>query len=244
LPEEVMNEDIALIFAKAGLRARIPARLVTRPVALSLAKADESSRNDPETTVLLTDDDVADVYGGNNGKNLDGLPAEYRTLEMTRRIVRKRRGALKALLKMVRNGDFDLDGEPLDSVVDELVQGAIEQSAAALIDVDIPLTRQTYLDIVRRDAGMMSWVPLEYRDIELCTASIDHSTHGLCHFPKWVVDAIREANDGGHGITHNYRPSVKYAETLKSMTKPEGAIPAALRPFSVKALVAEMGRRP
>ncbi|MCS4090104.1 hypothetical protein [Rhizobium sp. BK176] len=244
LPEEVMNEDIALIFAKEGLRARIPARLVTRPVALSLAKADESSRNDPATTALLTDDDVADVYGGNNGKNLAGLPARYRTLDMTKRIVRKRRGALKALVRMVRDGDFDLAGEPIDRVVEQLVQGALEQSAASLIDIDIPLPRQTYLDIVRRDAGMMSWVPLEYRDVELCSASIDHSTHGLCHFPVWVVEAIREANAGGHGITHNYRPSVKYAQTLKGLAKPEGEVAAALKPFSVQAQVAELGRRP
>jgi hypothetical protein len=243
LPEEVMNEDIALIFAKEGLRGRIPARLVTRAVAVSLAKADEGSRNDPETAALLTDDDVADVYGGNNGKNLGGLPAKYRTLDMTKRVVRKRRGALKALLAMVRNGEFDLGGEPLDRVVEELVHGAIEQSAASLIDVDIPLSRETYLEIVRRDAGMMSWVPLEYRDIELCSASIDHSTHGLCHFPLWVVDAIREQNGGGHGITHNYRPSVKYAQTLKEFAKPEGEIAAVLRPFSVRAQVAELGRR-
>ncbi|MBY3432950.1 hypothetical protein HFN89_02000 [Rhizobium laguerreae] len=239
IPEEVVTKEIALEFAKKGIRARIPSAALTQEVARTLAKADETSRADPEVTALLTLEDIADVYGGNNGKHLGGLPDEHRTLDMARRIVRKRRGALKALLKMVRNGDFALGGEETDAVVEELTHEALEQSAASLVAVDIPLPRETYLDIVRRDAGMMSWVPLEYRDVELCSASISHSTHGLCHFPVWVVDTIREANDGGHGITHNYKPSMKYAETLKALTKPDGEIAGALPPFSVKALVAK-----
>jgi hypothetical protein len=243
VPEEVMTEEIALVFAKNGLAARIPARLVTRAVAVSLAKADEGSRVDPDKTALLTADDVAEIHGGNNGLHLGGLPVEHRTVKMARLIVRKRQGALKRLLKMVRNGEFDLGCEPAEHVIEELVHGAIGQSAAALIHVDIPLTRETYMDAVRRDGGMMSWVPLEYRDIEMCSASIDHSTHGVCHFPLWVVEAIREANGGRHGITHNYRPSEKYAQTLKDLTKPEGEVAAALRPFSVQAHVAELGRR-
>lgn len=241
-PEEVVTKEIAILFARKGVRARIPSGALTQDVARTLAKADEASRTDPEIAAMLTRDDVADVYGANSGRNLGGLPLEYRTLDMARRIVKKRRGALKALLRMVRDGDFNLGVETVVSVVEELALGALAQSAAALIDIDIPLPRQTYLDIVRRDAGMMSWVPLEYRDIELCSASIDHSTHGLCHFPVWVVEAIREENGGRHGITHNYRPSVKYAETLKGLTKPEGEVPPALRPFSVQAHVAELGR--
>lgn len=237
VPAEVMTEEVALVFAKQGMRDRIPDHLITRDVARTLAKADAVSRIDPEIIGLFTPDDYADVYGGNSGRNLGGLPTEFRTYEMAKRIVKKRRGALRELLKMVRNGDFDLEGRPMVQVVEEICQAAINESAASLVDVDIPLSRDTYLEAVRRDAGMMSWVPLQYRDVELCSASRAHSEHGLCHFPEWVVKEIREANEGGHGITHNYKPSVKYAATLRSLVKPEGDIPPSLPPFSVQAFV-------
>ncbi|MCV9964019.1 hypothetical protein OIU34_19245 [Pararhizobium sp. BT-229] len=243
IPDEAVTEKVALVFAKQGTRDRIPDGMLTRDVARTLAKADPASRNDPEITVLFTLDDIADIYGGNGGRNLGGLPAEYRTYDMARRIVKERRGALRELLKMVRAGDFDLGGLPVDAVVEELSLAAIADSAASLIDVDIPLTRNTYLDIVRRDAGMLSWVPLAYRDVELCSASKIHSEHGLCHFPEWVVTEIRDANDGKHGITHNYRPSMKYAATLRGLSKQDGDVAAALPPFSVQALVAELGAR-
>jgi hypothetical protein len=160
---------------------------------------------------------------------------------MAKLIVDARRGALRELIKMVRAGSFDLGGRDVQAVVDELSFSAIKESASSLIDVDIPLPRSTYLEIVRRDAGMLSWVPLVYRDVEMCTASRVHSEHGLCHFPTWVVEDIRAANDGKHGITHNYRPSVKYAKTLQNLSKQEDDLPVALPPFSVKALVAELG---
>lgn len=235
VPAEVMTEEVALVFAKQGMRDRIPDHLITRDVARTLAKADAASSIDPEITDLFTPDDFADVYGGNSGRNLGGLPTEYRTYDMAKRIVRKRRGALRELLKMVRNGDFDLEGRSLDQVVEEICHGAINESAASLVDIDIPLSRDTYLEVVRRDAGMMSWVPLQYRDVELCSASRLHSEHGLCHFPEWVVKEIREANEGAHGITHNYKPSIKYAAALRGLVKPEGDIPPALPPFSVQA---------
>lgn len=242
VPTEVMTAEIALVFAKQGMRDRIPDHFITRDVARTLAKADPASRVDPEITSLFTLDDYADVYGGNNGRNLGGLPTKFKTYDMAKRIVRKRRGALPELLKMVRNGDFDLEGQPLDNVVEEICHGAIDESAASLVDIDIPLSRETYLEAVKKDAGMMSWVPLEYRDVELCSASIAHSAHGLCHFPEWVVKEIRDANDGGHGITHNYKPSVKYAAALRSLVKPEGDIPQALPPFSVQAFVEAAAR--
>lgn len=243
IPDEVVTEKVALVFAKQGTRDRIPDHMLTREVARTLAKADPASREDPEITALFTLNDIADIYGGNSGRNLGGLPAEYRTYDMAKRIVKERRGALRALVKMVREGEFDLGGLSVDAVVEELSLAAIEDSAASLIDVDIALPRSAYLEIVRRDAGMLSWVPLAYRDVELCSASKIHSEHGLCHFPEWVVTEIREANDGKHGITHNYRPSTKYAATLKGLSKPEGDVAAALPPFSVQALVAELGAR-
>ncbi|MDW9481703.1 hypothetical protein GOB57_23940 [Sinorhizobium meliloti] len=242
VPVEVVTEDIALVLAKQGLRDRIPDAMLTVAVARTLAKADAASRIDPQITVLFTPDDVADIYGGNSGRNLGGLPVEYRTYDMAKRIVKQRRAALRELLKMVRNGDFDLEGMPLDDAVEELSLGAITESAASLVDVDIPLPREVYLGIVRRDAGMLSWVPLPYRDVELCSASMTHSDHGLCHFPEWVVAEIRTASDGGHGITHNYRPSTKYVETLRALRKPEGEIAACLPPFSVQAFVAAGAR--
>jgi hypothetical protein len=237
IPCEIMTEEVALVFAKQGVRDRIPDHLLTRDVARTLAKADAGSRVDPEITALLTLNDYADVYGGNSGRNLEGMPAEHKNYDMAKRIVEKRRGALRELLKMVRNGDFDLQGVPLDKAVEEICHLAITASSASLVDIDIPLSRDTYLEAVRHDAGMMSWVPLEYRDVELCSASSLHSEHGLCHFPQWVVTEIREANEGGHGITHNYRPSVKYAAALRSLAKVEGDIPSALPPFSVQAYV-------
>jgi hypothetical protein len=235
MPHEVITEDVAMIFAKQGLRDRIPDTMLTRAVARTLAKADPYSRTDPDVTSLFTLDDIADVYGGNSGKHLAGLPVEYRSHDMARRIVNARPGALKVLIATVRKGEFDLGKASVEQVAEELTLAAIEHSASSLVDVDLPLTKETYLDIVRRDAGMVSWVPLAYRDVELCSASISHSTHGLCHFPQWVVMEIRGANDGGHGITHNWKPSEKYAATLRTFPKPEGELPSALLPFSVKA---------
>lgn len=235
-PASEMTEEIALMFAKKGIRDRVPEERLTKSIARTIAKADITALEDPAIFDLLDEKSLADVYGGNNGENLVHMPASMKTARVIRTIVSEKRGAIKRVIRMIRNGEIDTEGMEHDDFVREVTMQALEDSAASLSATDIPLSREIYLDIVRRDSGMLSWVPLEYRDVEMCLASLDHSRHGLCHFPVWVVEEIRAANDGHHGITHNYRPSAKYQPTLQTFQKPEGPLPAEIKPFSTEAV--------
>ena len=243
-PDEAMNEEIALVFAKQGVRDRIPDRFLSRQIATTLAKADAAFLEDPSISGLLGQRDLADVYGGNNGLHIELMPLSMRTAEMARMIVEVKTGALKRLIPMIRRGDFDLGTNEPEVFVTEITMTALDHTPTSLIAVDIPLSRDIYLEAVKRDAGMLSWVPLEYRDVEMCLATVsDGQNHGLCHFPAWVVDRIRADNDGAHGITHNYRPSAKYAPTLLAFRMPEGGTPEALLPFSTDAVAVPVEKR-
>lgn len=244
IPDEIMNEDIALVFAKKGLGDRIPDRLMSREIVRSLARTNRMHREAPEFRRMLPLEDIADVYGCSNGQNLDEMPSELRTLDMARMIIQRSYCVLAKLVEMLKRGDFDLTGLPVETVVEEFVHAAVARDPAAIKDAGIPLSREVYLDVIRREPELLSWVPLEYRDVEMCSAAIsDNRKHSLCHFPEWVVQEIRDTNGGAHGITGNYRPSQRYSDVLKGLRKPEAELPAALIPFKNPAVRGVSPRR-
>jgi hypothetical protein len=244
VPDEAMTLELAHVFARKGQKHRIPDGMITDGVAKELAKFDVAFLDDPEVAGVLSKKQLANVFGARNGDNLKNLPVEHRTAEMIRLVVGECAGALAPAVKMVRAGLIELGGTSCDDLVRELTMNSLSSRAASLSDVTIPLPREVYLDVVKRGGAMLAWVPLEYRDVELCTAAIiDGHTEGLCHFPAWVVQEIRDANGGLHGITHNYRPSLKYAHVLKALEKPSGSTPEALPPFRISAVAIIPARR-
>jgi hypothetical protein len=244
VPDEVMSLEMAHVFAKSGAKHRIPKNLLTDGVAKALAKHDLSFLEDPEVIGVLNMRQLANVYGCNNGGQLKHLPQEHRTAEMVRLIVDECPGTLRRAIALVEGGSIDLQAENKADFVREITMNALEKRSACVSDVTIPLPREVYLKSVGVCSSLLAWVPLEYRDVEMCAASISgEHAEGLYHFPAWVVEEIRAASDGEHGITQNYRPSQKYGHILKALRKPEGEIPKELPPFKSSDFAAPEHRR-
>jgi hypothetical protein len=229
VPPERMDEAVAMVFAKAGKKDSIPAHLVTEAVARSLAKARPEMMADDEIVALLSEDAIAMLCAGGNGHNARYLPRTMRNATMFRKILGHGAWAFPSLLQELGKGGVDLEGETPETLADELAVAAVSGNAALVTKVDVALPRQVYLDVVRREPSNLKWVPLEYRDVEMCLASLDREIlDGLPHFPVWAAEIIKANRPDLASIMSRYRPSAAHADELRAAEPHAGPAPAKL----------------
>lgn len=227
VPEEYVDADIAAIYAKQGRESLIPDRFINRSIALMMARGNGKNIQNPRVAAHLTDDDYIDLTRFSDGHNFERIPQRLITLQNVIKMAQT--GSMKTIQcvsGLVRKGKIPLEGREKSEVLDEIAMAGLSVNGEALSVIDVPLSRSVYLETVRQKPGMLSWVPLPYRDREMCMEALANGTNDvLKHFPKWVFDAV--VADGE--ISERWNPSAAYRIDLES-AKPLQILPEKLPP--------------
>jgi hypothetical protein len=109
---------------------------------------------------------------------------------------------------------------------------------SSIIVIDRAYGRDVYLKAVTQVPSLLAYVPLEYRDLEMCVAAArERNSTITSHVPRAVAEKIKASNEDCADVFACYSPSKRYRDILMSWEEPE-TVPEALPVYVLPARAA------